>query len=79
MAHILRLPRSDEAESFILVHVSSSGRQQLDLKLVGTEGSAPYVSTGKLGSVEARACGKVTSIDPLVSQARPSERITFKN
>ncbi|RDL38211.1 Uncharacterized protein BP5553_02551 [Venustampulla echinocandica] len=37
---LLRLPRLDHAAdeaSFVLVHVSSAGRRQLDLKLIGTE------------------------------------------
>ncbi|KAI9744218.1 MAG: hypothetical protein M1818_002370 [Claussenomyces sp. TS43310] len=48
MTHIVRLPRIDDNASFVLINVSSSGRQGLDVKLVGTEGSAPYATEGKL-------------------------------
>lgn len=41
--HVLRIPRTDEDGSFILVQVSSAaGSKDLDAKLVATEGLAPY-------------------------------------
>ena len=45
LPQVLRLPRSDgDDASFVLLHVSSNGSPQLDLTLVATEGSYPYVS-----------------------------------
>lgn len=41
--HVLRIPRTDEEQSFVLVEVTSAGSKDLDLKLVATEGFAPYV------------------------------------
>lgn len=40
--HVLRIPRTDEDGTFILVQVSSAGSKDLDVKLVATEGLAPY-------------------------------------
>ncbi|KAL1884355.1 hypothetical protein VTK73DRAFT_49 [Phialemonium thermophilum] len=42
-SHILRIPRSDEEGGYVLVQTTSSGPKVLDLKLVATEGFAPYV------------------------------------
>ncbi|KAG5915875.1 hypothetical protein E4U42_007884 [Claviceps africana] len=43
---VLKFPRSDredqEDSSFVLIHVARRGSRPLDLKLVGTEGAAPY-------------------------------------
>ncbi|KAG6033478.1 hypothetical protein E4U41_006902 [Claviceps citrina] len=39
---VLKFPRTDQDSSFVLVHVAPRGSKPLDLKLVGTEGSAPY-------------------------------------
>ncbi|KAK2766174.1 hypothetical protein FQN54_007690 [Arachnomyces sp. PD_36] len=44
---ILRIPRSDDPESFVLVNVARNGKSQLDLKLVATEGEDPYVGSVK--------------------------------
>ncbi|KAL2759679.1 hypothetical protein ACRALDRAFT_1079302 [Sodiomyces alcalophilus JCM 7366] len=41
---ILRIPRSDEQGSFVLVHASQTRSKPLDLKLVGTDGLAPYLT-----------------------------------
>lgn len=40
--HILRLPRTDEEKSFVLVQVTSTGSMPLDTKLIATEGDFPY-------------------------------------
>lgn len=45
-ACVLRIPRSDDPTTFVLVHVSRSGKAPLDLKLVATEGESPYVGAG---------------------------------
>lgn len=41
-SRVLKVPQSDDKE-FVLLQISSSGKKPLDLKLVGTEGEAPYV------------------------------------
>lgn len=40
---ILKFSQSENEASYVLVQVSSKGSKPLDLKLVGTEGEAPYV------------------------------------
>ncbi len=42
-SRVLRVPQSEVDGAFVLVQVSSSGSKTLDLKLVATEGEAPYV------------------------------------
>ncbi|KIH94964.1 hypothetical protein SPBR_03716 [Sporothrix brasiliensis 5110] len=44
-SHVVRMPRSDEEGSFVLVRVSPSGSasRPLNVRLVATEGVAPYV------------------------------------
>lgn len=42
---VVRIPRSDNANEFVLVHISSSGKAALDLKLIATEGENPYVGS----------------------------------
>ncbi|KAG5984125.1 hypothetical protein E4U55_005924 [Claviceps digitariae] len=39
---VLKVPRTDQHASFVLIHVARRGSKPLDLKLVGTEGAAPY-------------------------------------
>jgi len=59
MARVLRLPRHDDESSFVLVHVSSAGPRPLDVKLIGTEGSVPYVASLKhnqIFSLKAKNC-----------------------
>lgn len=41
---VLRIPQSESDEGFVLVQAQSKGTKLLDLKLVGTEGEAPYVA-----------------------------------
>lgn len=43
--HILRIPRSDSEGDYIILNVTSNGPEPLDLKLVATEGDAPYITT----------------------------------
>lgn len=44
---VLRLPRSDSPGDYVLVNVIPQSVSPLDLKLVATEGEAPYVGSGK--------------------------------
>lgn len=46
--HILRIPRSDDPENFVLINVRKTGKSALDLKLVATEGEDPYVGSSML-------------------------------
>ena len=41
---VLRLPRTDVDNDFVLVNVQQSGSDPLDLKLVGTDANAPFVT-----------------------------------
>lgn len=40
---VVKIPRSDDESASVLVQATPSGRRPLDLKLVATEGEAPYV------------------------------------
>ncbi|CEJ89702.1 hypothetical protein VHEMI05527 [[Torrubiella] hemipterigena] len=44
---VLRIAQDEDKQLFILLHLKSIGAKALDLKLVGTEGEAPYVATIK--------------------------------
>ncbi|EEH16894.2 hypothetical protein PABG_06981 [Paracoccidioides brasiliensis Pb03] len=44
---LLRIKRSDSPGDYILVHVTRPGTEDLDLKLVATEGEAPYRASVK--------------------------------
>ncbi|KAF3361255.1 hypothetical protein VdG1_00864 [Verticillium dahliae VDG1] len=44
-ASVLRFPRSDEEGSIVLVNAAQTRTKPLDLKLVGTDGLAPYVAS----------------------------------
>jgi hypothetical protein len=46
-SRVLRIPRSDEPEAFVLVHVASSGSLPLDLTVIATEGESPYINAVK--------------------------------
>ena len=43
--YMLRFPRSDAQDEYVLVQAASTGSQPLDLKLVGTDGTDPYASS----------------------------------
>jgi len=45
---VLRIPRSDRHGEYVLVNVVPRESSLLDLKLIATEGEAPYVGSGKL-------------------------------
>ncbi len=45
--NILRIPSEEGNGGFVLVQVTSSGSKALDVKLVATEGQAPYTAKRK--------------------------------
>ncbi|KAH8888379.1 hypothetical protein GQ53DRAFT_264429 [Thozetella sp. PMI_491] len=49
---ILRIPTEDGDERFILAQVASTGSRTLDVKLVATEGQAPYTTKLKHDNIE---------------------------
>lgn len=57
---VLKFPCSDGNQ--VLVQATSKGNHPLDLKLVGTEGSAAYRVTCKLSSTVMRGIGRMTKI-----------------
>ncbi|TQV97607.1 mitotic apparatus protein p62 [Cordyceps javanica] len=52
-SRVLKIPQNDNDKEFVLLQASSSGKKPLDLKLVGTEGEAPYVVKIKHGRTSA--------------------------
>ena len=66
--HVLKIPRSDEKGSFIIVQVSPDGpvSRPLNLKLVATEGSSPYVLTCKLLVWPSPHSALFLSLSPMV-------------
>ncbi|KAM3513700.1 hypothetical protein MY11210_002609 [Beauveria gryllotalpidicola] len=52
-SRVLKVPQSDNNKEFVLLQASSSGKKPLDLKLIGTEGEAPYVVKIKHDRVSA--------------------------
>lgn len=44
---VLRIPRSDSHGDYVLVNVVPQKSSALDLKLIATEGEAPYVGSGR--------------------------------
>ena len=45
---VLRIPRSDSHGDYVLVNVVPQKSSPLDLKMIATEGEAPYVGSGEL-------------------------------
>lgn len=41
--HVLRLPRTDSPSDYVLLNASRNGSNPLDLKLLATEGTEPYI------------------------------------
>lgn len=41
---VIKLPRDDDESAHVLIQVTQKGSKPLDVKLVGTEGEAPYVA-----------------------------------
>lgn len=55
---LVRIPRTDaEADGFTVVQVSSTGRNPLDLKLIGTDGEDVYFVKGKVARGSTRPGG----------------------
>ncbi|EEP79223.1 predicted protein [Uncinocarpus reesii 1704] len=48
---VLRIPRSDSLDEFILIKTSKSGKNKLDLSLVATEGENPYTGSIKTSQI----------------------------
>lgn len=46
-SRVLKVPQSENEAEFVLLQAASSGKKPLDLKLIGTEGEAPYVVKSK--------------------------------
>ncbi|KAH8907215.1 hypothetical protein BR93DRAFT_968755 [Coniochaeta sp. PMI_546] len=46
-AAVLRVPRTDDEDAYVLIQVVSSGRKGLDFDLAATEGAHPYLVTLK--------------------------------
>jgi hypothetical protein len=56
---VSRFSRSDNESTFVLVHIASNGSKSLDLKLIATEGEAPYAATlknDKVASLMVKNC-----------------------
>ncbi|KAE8375878.1 hypothetical protein BDV26DRAFT_266802 [Aspergillus bertholletiae] len=48
LSHVLRVPRTDDPGSFVLVHVTRTGSSLVDLSITATEGENPYTGTVRL-------------------------------
>ena len=46
--HVLRIARTDSKGDYVLLNISSNGSTPLDLKLLATEGTAPFIKICKL-------------------------------
>ncbi|KAH6610240.1 hypothetical protein Trco_000260 [Trichoderma cornu-damae] len=46
-SRVIKLPRDDDESAYALIQVIQKGSKPLDVKLVGTEGEAPYVTSLK--------------------------------
>ncbi|EHK24458.1 uncharacterized protein TRIVIDRAFT_30389 [Trichoderma virens Gv29-8] len=46
-SRVIKLPRDDDESTYALIQVIQNGSKPLDVKLVGTEGEAPYVTSLK--------------------------------
>lgn len=44
---VLRVPRTDDDDAYVLVQVTSKGTKGLDFDLAATDGSYPYVASRK--------------------------------
>lgn len=44
-SRVIKLPRDDDESTYALIQVIQKGSKPLDVKLVGTEGEAPYVTS----------------------------------
>ncbi|CAD0112931.1 unnamed protein product [Aureobasidium uvarum] len=61
---VLRLPRTDVDNDFVLVNVQQSGSDLLDLKLVATDGQSPFVTSVRRDQIhKLQAPGSQTESD----------------
>ncbi|KAH0350974.1 hypothetical protein KCU81_g2346, partial [Aureobasidium melanogenum] len=61
---VLRLPRTDVANDFVLVNVEPSGSDPLDLKLVATDGQSPFVASVRQNQIQKlQASGSQIQLD----------------
>ncbi|KAF3396020.1 hypothetical protein F1880_007360 [Penicillium rolfsii] len=52
-SQVLRIPRSDEPHSYVLVHVAPTGPAPLDISLTATEGENPYAASIRQSRLQA--------------------------
>ncbi|KAH0265062.1 hypothetical protein KCU91_g11660, partial [Aureobasidium melanogenum] len=61
---VLRLPRTDVANDFVLVNVEPYGSDPLDLKLVATDGQSPFVASVRQNQIQKlQASGSQIQLD----------------
>lgn len=53
-SRVIKLPRDDDESAYVLIQVVQKGSKPLDVKLVGTEGAAPYATTCMVFLTRAR-------------------------
>ncbi|KAL7822510.1 hypothetical protein V8C26DRAFT_389172 [Trichoderma gracile] len=53
-SRVVKLPRDDDESAYVLIQVVQKGPKPLDVKLVGTEGAAPYAATLKHDRVSSQ-------------------------
>lgn len=66
---LLRIPRQDGQEGFVLVHIAPLAQKAaatLDVKILATEGSAPFALTCKLPL--PAVSGQIIAQDPCYSK-----------
>ncbi|KAI4127321.1 MAG: hypothetical protein LQ347_004652 [Umbilicaria vellea] len=81
--HILRIPRSDNTGDYIILNVTSNGPSPLDLRLVATEGDAPYITTIKQSRISKLRAQKTELDDSswavILSSTLLQQRVTGKD
>ena len=70
--HILRIPRSDSEGDYVVLNVTSNGPSPLDLRLVATEGDAPYITTSA-ATLSHHSKQTQTDCQSIVKQSRISK------
>ncbi|KAK1251096.1 hypothetical protein MKX07_005651 [Trichoderma sp. CBMAI-0711] len=58
-SRVVKLPRDDDESAHVLVQVVQKGSKPLDVKLVGTEGAAPYAATRMAPSHNTQRLGSI--------------------
>jgi hypothetical protein len=51
--HIISVPAATKGKPGVVIEVRQNGSDPLDVRLVGSEGEYPYVTTSKVGSISA--------------------------